>query len=369
MDKLGIGIIGCGNISSAYLKHGQQFPVLDFRACADLRPEAAQAQAKAFNVPKACSVEELLADPAIDLVINLTIPAAHVQVAMDCLKAGKHVYSEKPLGVSPQEAAPMLEEAARRKLRVGCAPDTFLGTSHQACRKLIDDGAIGRPIAASALMLGRGHESWHPSPAFYYKPGGGPMFDMGPYYITALLNLLGPVRRVSGSAGIQINPRVITSEPLKGQLIEVETPDHVSGTMDFASGAIATITTSFATCGAIYDRKHPIIVFGTEGALQVPDPNGFDGTVLLQRLGEPEYQEVAIAHTHPNGRSLGVADMAHAILDNRPHRANGELAYDALCIMQGFLDAASTGTAQNIKSNLERPAMIPTGVADGLITR
>ncbi|MEX0654448.1 MAG: Gfo/Idh/MocA family oxidoreductase [Phycisphaeraceae bacterium] len=367
MNPVKIGIVGCGNISNQYLKLARQFPILDIVACADLNLEAAKAQAQKHDVPRACTVEELLADGEIEIVVNLTIPAAHAPVALKAIAAGKHVYNEKPLGVTPDEGRQMLAAAAKQNVRVGCAPDTFLGTAHQTCRKLIDDGAIGRPVAATAFMLCRGHETWHPSPEFYYKPGGGPMFDMGPYYLTALINLLGPIARATGSAGIQINPRTITSQPLNGQKIEVETPDHVTGTIDFASGAIGTIITSFATAHSPHDGKHPITIFGTDGTLQVPDPNNFDGSILLKTAGDEDYRDVPIEHDHPNGRSLGVAEMAHGIRENRPHRASGEVAFAVLSAMQGFLDAAATGQAQTLDAGFDRPAMLPLGLEDGVL--
>src|SRR5215211_7227637 len=197
MDRVGIGIVGCGNISEAYLKAASHFPILDIKGVADLRPEAAQARANKFGLQPR-SVDELVRDPSVEIIVNLTIPAAHVEVGLKGLQAGKHVYSEKPLGTTTVQAQTLLDTAKRLGLRVGCAPDTFLGGSHQTCRKLIDEGAIGRAVAGTAFFMCPGHERWHPSPAFYYAEGGGPMLDMGPYYITALVNLIGPVARVSG---------------------------------------------------------------------------------------------------------------------------------------------------------------------------
>ncbi len=228
MERVGIGIIGCGNISEAYLKAAAHFPILDIRGLADIRPEAAQARANQFGL-EARSIDDLLADPSVEIVVNLTIPAAHVEVGLRAIAAGKHVHSEKPLGTTSVQARTLLEEARRRGLRVGCAPDTFLGGSHQTCRKLVDEGAIGRPVAGSAFFMCPGHERWHPSPAFYYAEGGGPMLDMGPYYITALVNLIGPVARVMGTATRARAERIITSEPLKGTPIKVDVATHVAG--------------------------------------------------------------------------------------------------------------------------------------------
>lgn len=364
MKKVKIGIIGCGAISGAYLGHAKKWPILEVVAVADMLLERAQARAKEFGVPKACTVDELLKDESVEIVVNLTIPKAHAEVALKAIEHGKHVHSEKPLAVNRVEGKAVLAAAKKAKLRVGCAPDTFLGAGHQLARKLIDDGAIGRPVAATAFMLGRGHETWHPDPEFYYKPGGGPMFDMGPYYMTDLLQLLGPIDRVSGGAAIAIPERTITSQPKHGQKIVVETPDHISGTIQFESGCVATIITSFA----VYAPGHhtsPITVFGTEGTLQVPDPNGFDGAVKLFKPGQKEYQEIPFAHRTGYGRSVGVADMAYAIQSGRKHRCSESLAFNVLDAMEGFLDSSRTGKAHTLKTKFERPAMLPVGLPEG----
>lgn len=364
MDKVRIGIIGCGNISGAYLTNARKFPILEVAACADLDIARAQARAKEFGVPKACSAEELLADPSIEIVVNLTIPAAHAAVALQAIEAGKHVVSEKPLGINRVEGQRILAAAKRKNVRVGCAPDTFLGAGHQTVRKLIDDGAIGRPVAATAYMMGHGHESWHPDPEFYYKPGGGPMFDMGPYYLTDLMQLLGPVKRVSGSASIAIPERIIGSQPKKGQKIKVETPDHITGTAEFENGCIATVIMSFAVWNA--HNAAPITIYGTEGTIMVPDPNGFDGVPRLWRSAEQgDYKEVPLTHCTGYGRSVGVADLAHAIRSGRKHRANGEQAFAVLDVMEGFLDAGRTGKAYQVIASYERPAPLPAGLALG----
>src|SRR6478672_5344063 len=289
MDKVGIGFIGCGNISEAYVKAAAKFPILDIRGVADLKPEAAQARASQFGL-EVFSVDELLRDPAVEIIVNLTIPAAHVEVGLMAIAAGKHVHSEKPLGLTTAHARTLLEAADKRGLRVGCAPDTFLGGAHQTCRKLVDEGAIGKPVAGTATFMCPGHERWHPNPAFYYAAGGGPMLDMGPYYITALVNLIGPVARVSGSTSRVRSERLITSEPLKGTRIDVEVATHVAGTMEFASGAVVSIATSFDV------PKHtckPIELHGTLASLQVPDPNRFGGPVVMAGLGQ-EWAELPL---------------------------------------------------------------------------
>lgn len=363
MTKVKTGIIGCGNISGNYLTNAKKFPILDITTLADLDLPRAQARATEFNVPKAASVDELLRDPFIELVINLTIPQAHGPVALRAIEAGKHVISEKPFAVTRDEGRRVLAAAAKKNVLAGGAPDTFLGAGHQTARKLIDDGAIGRPVAATAYMMGRGHEGWHPDPEFYYKNGGGPMFDMGPYYMTDLLQLLGPVRRVAGSTSIAIPERTIGSEPKRGQKIKVETPDHVTGTMEFQNGCIATVIMSFAVTGA--QNASPITIYGTGGTLMVPDPNGFDGAVKLLKLGEKEYTEVPLTHRTGYGRSVGAADMAYAIRGGRKARAGGEQAYAVLDIMQAFLDAGETGKAVEIEAKYERPAALPVGLAEG----
>ena len=367
MDQMKIGIVGCGNIATkAYLPQSRQYPILDIVACADLDVERAKQVGSDFGI-RGCSVQELMADDEIELVVNLTIPAAHAEVALKAIDAGKHIYGEKPLAVTADEGRQILDAAAKKGVRVGNAPDTFLGTSHQTCRALVDEGAIGRPVSAVAFMMCGGHETWHPSPEFYYQKGGGPMFDMGPYYLTALMNLLGPIRRVAGLAGIQIPDRTITSQPLHGKKIHVETPDHVAGTIEFESGAIATIVTSFAVRCAAAGTGSPIQLFGTEGALAVPDPNNFNGPIGLKKAGDKESTQVEARHTHPNGRSIGLADMAHAIRQDRAHRASGDLSFAVLDAMQGFLESSETGRYHDVRGGFERPAVLPTDLNDGVL--
>lgn len=357
------GIIGCGNISGIYFQAGKTFEILDIVACADLIKERAEAQAAKFGVTRACTVEELLADPKIKIVMNLTIPDAHYSVGMAALQAGKSVHGEKPLAITREEGKEMLETAKAKGLRVGSAPDTFLGGGIQTCRKLIDDGAIGEPIGATAFMTCHGHESWHPDPEFYYKVGGGPMFDMGPYYLTALINLMGPVRRVTGSARITFPERLITSQPKHGTKIKVDVATHVAGVLDFANGAVGTIITSFDVWGAALPR---IEIYGTDGSLSVPDPNGFGGPVKILRAGEKEWADVELTHIYAqNSRGIGAADMAYALQSGRPHRANGDLAYHVLDIMHAFHDASEQGKHVVLESTCERPAALPVGLQEG----
>ncbi|MFB9275658.1 Gfo/Idh/MocA family protein [Cohnella cellulosilytica] len=362
MEKIKVGIIGTGNISGIYFQNGKRFDSMEVVACADLDVERAKARAEEFGV-RGCSVEELLADPDIQMVINLTIPLAHASVCLQALEAGKHVYVEKPLAATREEGQKVLELAARKGLLVGSAPDTFLGGGIQTAIKMIRDGWIGEPIGATAFMTSGGHESWHPAPEFYYQKGGGPMFDMGPYYLTALIAMLGPISRVTGSARISYPERTITSQPKFGQKVKVEVPTHVAGIMDFAAGPIGTLLTSFDTKGA--STLPRIEVYGSGGTLLVPDPNGFGGTVSVWRAGAKQWSE--LPHTHgkvENARGVGAADMARAIQTGRKHRASGELAFHVLEAMHGFHDASEQGAHYVMKSTCDTPAPLPLGLAD-----
>jgi len=341
-----IGIIGCGKISNAYLECAGLFPGLEIVRLADLIPERARSQAEAFGVPRWGRVEELLGDGEVELVINLTIPAAHMEVNRAILNAGKHVFCEKPFALNREDGAGLLELARAKGLRLGSAPDTFLGEAQQTCRKLIDDGAIGEVIAATAFMAGHGPERWHPAPAFFYQPGGGPMFDMGPYYLTALVNLIGPMARVSGFAKTSFRERVAPAGPAAGTRIEVTTPTHYTGAVEFASGAVATVIMSFD----IWAHRLPLLeVHGTKGSIEVPDPNATYGTPMIYTPESNIWQDVPLAYPtvygDKYGRGVGVAEMAEAIMAGRPHRAGGELALHIVDAMQGFGEAAERGRA------------------------
>lgn len=363
--KVKVGIIGCGNISGIYFQAGKTFDIIDIVACADLILERAEAKAKEFNIPKACTVQELLADPEIEIVINLTIPKAHAEICLAALEAGKNVHVEKPLAVTREDGQKILALAAKKGLRVGGAPDTFLGGGIQTCIKLINDGWIGQPIASTAFMTCHGHESWHPDPEFYYKVGGGPMFDMGPYYLTALIALMGPVKRVTGSARVTFPERTITSAPKYGTKIQVDVPTHVAGIMDFACGAVGTIITSFDVWSSELPR---IEIYGTQGTLSVPDPNSFGGPVRIRRQGAADWRDVPLTHIYAeNSRGIGVADMAYAIQSGRPHRVNGELAYHVLDLMHAFHDASREGRHHEMASTCVRPAALPMGLLAGTL--
>ncbi len=364
MRKVGIGIIGCGNISPKYLRAMQQFPVLELKAVADMRSAAAEARGAEFGVP-GLRVDQLLKRDDVEIVVNLTVPLAHTDVSLSVLNAGKHVHSEKPLGVNLAEARKVMDLAAQKNLRVGCAPDTFLGGGHQTVRKLIDDGAIGTPVAGSAFFMCPGHEAWHPAPGFYYLRGGGPMLDMGPYYITDLVQLLGPVASVMGSVARPRTERLVTSQPMNGTLIPVEVSTHVAGTLEFESGAIVSVAMSFDV------PKHahtPIEIYGDKASVLVPDPNRFGGEVKIAKP-RGEWEPVALTHGHADGefRSIGVADMATAILEDRPHRASGALAFHVLEVMEAFEKSAAEGRRIAIESRVDRPTMMPAGRATGQI--
>ncbi|HZZ41869.1 MAG TPA: Gfo/Idh/MocA family oxidoreductase [Tepidisphaeraceae bacterium] len=367
MKKVKVGVVGCGAISNAYFNGAKNFPILEMAAVADLDMDRARAKAAEHGVARACTVEELLGDPGIEIVLNLTVPQAHVPVALAALSAGKHTYAEKPLGVDRQGGREVLELAKKKGLRVGCAPDTVLGSGLQTARKLVDDGVIGRPVGFTALMLSPGHESWHPSPEFYYRAGGGPMFDMGPYYLTALLNLFGPVRRVMGMASIAIAERTITSEPKRGKKIAVETPDHVMGLMEFENGVSGALLTSFATKFKTYDEKQPITVYGSEGTIRVPDPNMFDGPVHVKTVGDADWREAPAAFATGYSRATGLADMAYAIRSGRKMRCDVSQAFVVLDLMQGFLDSSRNGSEFVTEIVYERPAAMPRDLAFGVL--
>jgi predicted dehydrogenase len=358
-----IGIIGCGAISNAYFTNCKRFSILEIAACADLDMERARAKATEHAVPKACTVDELLADSTIELVVNLTVPKAHAPVALRALDAGKHVFGEKPFALNRAEGEAMVARAKAQGVRLGCAPDTVMGCGVQTARKYIDDGLIGKVIGGSAFMLCGGHETWHPSPEFYYEVGGGPMFDMGPYYLHALLTLLGPVRRVSGSASTTFPTRTITSRPKHGKVVPVEIPTHIVSVLEFASGASIALTVSFDVKGG--HTMPNIELYGTEGSIQVPDPNATGGPVRIRRANLHDWTEYNRTHPYREGsRGVGVADMALAIRTNRPHRANESIAMHALDIMQAVHDAAASGQYVTLASTCDRPEPMRADLPD-----
>jgi len=359
-----IGVIGCGNISNAYFTH--LAPYADYAkitAVADLDLDRAKAKAAEHGVPKACTVKELLADPDIDAVLNLTIPAAHATVNLAALRAGKHTYCEKPFSLTYKEGVAVMKEAQKRKLRTGCAPDTVLGGGIQTARKIIDSGAIGKPVIAFANMLGHGPESWHPNPDFYYQVGGGPLFDMGPYYLTSLVLLMGPVKSVTAIAKTTFKERTVTNKLTPGRKLKVQVPTHLSGELEMVSGAVATVNMSFD----IWRSNMPLIeIHGTEGSLSVPDPNTFGGEVKIFKPAKGEWESVALTHSDKTGRGLGIADMAFAAQTGRKqHRMNGELALHVVEIMESFHTSAKAGRKITLKSRPKQPEPLPAGLPLG----
>lgn len=362
MERVKIGIIGTGFISGAYLERAPTFGLLDLVACADMNMDAARKSAQEHGL-RAMTVDEILGDPAIEIVINLTTPQAHIDVDLLALAAGKNVHSEKPLAISLAAVAPLKAALSESEFRVGCAPDTFLGGGQQTARRLLDEGRIGEPIAGTAHIMLPGHERWHPNPDFYYQPGGGPMLDMGPYYLTTLVNLLGPITSISGAVRRSYDHRTIGSGPRAGETVPVDVSTHISGSMQFASGALVDMTASFD----VWKHQHNHIeIYGTKGAMIVPDPNRFDGSVFIAEENG-DWQEVAprFPYAEGNFRIIGVADMAHAIRTGRPHRASFDLAYHVLEAMDAFEISATTGAAVKLLSSCERPAALDPGLADG----
>jgi predicted dehydrogenase len=351
-ESLRVGIVGAGNISGQYVRNLPRLDDVVLTRIADIDASRAIAAAAQADVP-ACTPDELLEASDVDIVLNLTIPLAHAEVALAAIAAGKHVYGEKPLAADTSAARKVLEAAAAKGVVVGCAPDTVLGTGVQTARASLDAGDIGAPVAATAFMTTPGHERWHPNPEFYYEPGGGPLLDMGPYYLTALVTLLGPVRRVVGMSAAPRATRVIGSGPRVGTTFPVRVATHVTGVLEHVGGALSTLMMSFDIWGAQLPR---IEVYGTEGSLSVPDPNNFDGTVQVFR---DEWVDLPVLAGHPDaGRGIGVADLARSIVDGTPPRASGDLAFHVLDVMECLLRAAETGTSVQIGSTCERPAAV-----------
>lgn len=359
VTALRIGVVGAGQISGAYLSTLRRLSNVEVVAVCDLDEARARTAAAAAPGARPLAVAELLAADDVDLVLNLTIPAAHAEVAHTAIAAGKHVYGEKPLAVTTGQAREVLAAAGRAGVRVGCAPDTVLGTGVQTARACLDAGEIGTPIAATAFMVTPGHERWHPAPEFYYLPGGGPLFDMGPYYLTALVTLLGPVRRVVGMAATPRATRTIGSGPRAGAEIDVAVATHVTGVLEHASGALSTLMMSFD----VWAGRLPYIeVYGTGGSLSVPDPNGFGGTVQIFTAGAKDWAPAPEAGGYRGAaRGYGVSDLASALTSNTAHRANGEIAYHVLDVMEVLLTAADSRHSADVTSTCDRPPAVPLG--------
>jgi len=351
-----VGIVGCGAIIGQYLATFDELDVVRLVAVADLDPARAEAVAEGREGVRALTVPELLAAHDVDLVLNLTVPAAHADVALQAIAAGKAVYGEKPLATTVDQARAVLAAAEDASVTVGCAPDTVLGTGIQTARKAIDDGLIGSPISATATMTTPGHERWHPNPDFYYVPGGGPLLDMGPYYVTALVTLLGPVSSVIGAASRTRGSRVIGSGPRQGERIPVSTDTHVTGILTHASGVLSTLVMTF---DAVDTQASKLEVHGEIGSLIVPDPNRFAGDVKLRTLGSPAWEVLPVSAGYLDaGRGFGVADLAATPAGQEP-RAGGSLALHVLEVMQSVLTSAGSGRAEPIQSTVDRPAAVP----------
>ncbi len=368
-----VGVVGCGNISDIYLKNAPRFRDIVVTACADLNADAATRQAERYAID-ALSVEDLLKSDGVDIVLNLTIPEAHTEVSLEALQAGKHVYSEKPLATSLADGVAIMDLAKAKGLRVGAAPDTVLGAGVQEARALIDGGAIGKPLTGLAAVMSHGMEHWHPNPGFFFRRDAGPVFDMGPYYLSTLVTLLGPVASVLATGQIGFSERIVTTpgSPAQGQSIKVETLTNVHALLDFASGAHVTFLASWDVW------KHsmpPIELHGQKASLRLPDPNWFGGDVLIagkdedwrtiptdgKTFGKKNWPATGPRFT--NDRGLGLAEMARAIIDSRPHRASGDLALHVLAVMASILEAATEGRRVAIAPACERPS--PLGEPEG----
>ncbi|MCI9886848.1 Gfo/Idh/MocA family oxidoreductase [Micrococcales bacterium 31B] len=355
---VGVGLIGAGNISQQYLNSLTQFPDLKVLFIADIDAERAAEAAAKYGVPGSGSTEELLAVDDIEIVINLTIPAVHVEVSQQILNAGKHVFSEKPMSLDQESGRALLQTAADTGLRVGCAPDTFLGQGHQISRRLLENGEIGRPLTALCLMQNPGPEAWHPSPEFFFLNGAGPLFDMGPYYLTQLVQVFGPVARVAAVTNTAFETRTVGSGPKEGTEFPVEVPTHVGGLLQFESGASAQLIMSFESRLV---RMGFTEVTGTEGTMALPDPNMFIGDITVTRGHED-------STVLPGGsqesetfaeRGQGVLDMARAIRAGRPHRVTGELAFHVVDVMCSLIESGTTGAFVDIASTAVRPEPLP----------
>ncbi len=373
---LGVGIIGCGNISAAYMRLAPMFKGIEIRACADIDSKAAKARASEFGI-RAETVDGLLASDDVDIVVNLTIPAAHYEVSKAALGAGKHIYSEKPFVLSLKEGQDLARLAARRGLRIGSAPDTFLGGAHQQARHLIDSGAVGKITSGTAHVFSHGMEHWHPNPDFFFKPGAGPMLDLGPYYVTNLIQLIGPVKRVCAVTSMASPIRTISSQPRAGDTIKVETPTTIHAVLEFSNGATVTLGTSWD----VWAHGHANMeLYGENGTLYVPDPNFFGGDLRMTWQAKPVKKLPAFNHPFgvsngkdgqgrliANYRTAGLADMALAILANRPHRCSLELALHAVDVMTSILKSGETGKFVTIATTCERPAALGIREARALL--
>ncbi len=375
MAEFGVGIIGCGNISTTYLDLGPLFRAFDIRAVADINAAAAAARAEEYGV-RALSVDEMLAAPDIDVVVNLTIPAVHFEVTRSILEAGKHAYSEKPIVLTLEQGETLRELAAKKNLRVGSAPDTFLGGSHQAARETVDAGFVGDIIGGTCHFMGHGMEGWHPNPDFFYQPGAGPILDMGPYYLTNLVQLIGPVKSVAALTTTGFPTRTIGNGPREGEVIPVDTPTNIHALLEFANGATVTLGKSWD----VWKHRHAEMdLYGTKGSLYVPDPNFFGGEVLAtEEGGDPEPVDqgdhpFGLANQDDKGtpranyRGAGLADMIAAIDEGRAHRCNIDLAVHTIDVMTAILRSGAEKRFIDVATTCERPAALGPDEARALL--
>jgi len=371
MKKMRVGVVGCGNISTAYFRLAPLFKGMRMVACADLKPELAAAQAETFGLV-AMTVDELVASEDIDIVVNLTIPAAHYAVSKAALDAGKHVYSEKPFVLSLKEGLDLKKRAEKKGLRIGSAPDTFLGGAHQQARSLVDAGRIGKVTSGVCHVMNHGMEHWHPNPDFFYAPGGGPILDLGPYYVSSLVQLIGPVTKVAALTSIPHAERIIANGARTGEAVPVGTPTTIHALLHFASGAVVTLNASWD----VWTHGHaPIELYGEDGTVLVPDPNFFGGTVGLTHHDKPVKKLPAWKHPlgvpnqqSPRGplanyRTIGLADLAQAISEGRPHRCSLEFALHAIDIMTSILASGESGKFVTLTTTCERPAALDPATA------
>jgi predicted dehydrogenase len=365
--SVNIAMIGVGTISGIYLDNIRDtFGGIRLIGVCDLVRQRAENAKEKYGIPKIYdSMDDAFADPEVEIVLNLTRPYEHFAVTKAALQAGKHVYSEKPLGATLEEGIALRTLAREKRLMLGGAPDTFMGAGIQTCRKLIDAGFIGTPLGSAAFMICRGHETWHPDPEFYYKRGGGPMMDMGPYYLTAMINLLGGISSVMSASRTTFPRRVISSMPLAGNVIDVDVSTHVAGTVRYNTGAIGTLITTF---DVYYPGQARFEVYGSEGTLFVPDPNTFGGPVRLYRPEEKETRDIPLMLDYPvNSRGLGLADMAKALTDGRPARAGYEQTFHVLEAIEGFETSSRTGKWVDMTSRFERKAPMVHAEVKGLL--
>jgi predicted dehydrogenase len=373
----GVGIMGAGNISAAYLRLAPLFKNLEVRGVADVLPEAAQKRANEFNV-KAHTPDELLKNSEIDVIVNLTVPAAHYKVTTDILSAGKHAYSEKPFVLSVEEGKAIKKQATERKLKVGSAPDTFLGGAHQQARAIIDSGKLGKIASGTMHVLSRGMEHWHPNPDFFFQVGGGPILDLGPYYITDLISLVGPIKRVTAFTGMARAEREVTAEgPFKGTFIKVGTPTTIHAVLEFANGAIITLGASWDVSS---HGHHNIELYGTEGTVYVPDPNFFNGDVTItDRAGVKEVvkpwdhpfgkanQDLDKPNPRANYRNAGLSDMMDSLETGKTARCDIDVALHAIDVMTSILKAGETGQVITLSTTCVRPAALGIDEARALL--